>query len=74
MKPITYEDGQEVRVGDIVSVKSLFSKKEGKVVYVCDVNKPFGPNKNDYGISIQIGETKVLWGLPDKNTKLISRA
>jgi len=74
MKPITYEDDQEVRVGDIVSVKSLFSKKEGKVVYVCDVNKPFGPNKNDYGISIRFDGGKERWGLPDKNTKLISRA
>ena len=73
MKPITYVDGQEVKVGDIVSIKKLFSSQVGKVIYVCDVDKPFGPNKNDYGISIRFDGGTERWGLPDKNTKLISR-
>lgn len=74
VRPVTYTDGKPVLVGDVVELSSFLGEKTGEVIYVCDIEKPLGPNgKNDYGISIRFENGEEFWGLPDKKTKLISR-
>lgn len=75
MRQITYTDGQVVKQGDYVQVSlALFRKRHGKVVYVYDPSRPSGPNgDNDYGVSIRLDDGQELWGVPEKNIKLVSR-
>lgn len=76
MKAITYSDGNLVKLGDLVVVKSAFGRERtGKVIYVYDPHHLSGPNgKNDYGISIRFENGNEIWGVPDKNTTLLSRS
>ena len=74
MEPIRYTTGELVEVGDEVEVRRRFRTVRGIVSGVYDPGMPIVPNgDNEYGINIRISEGRYLWGLPNKNTRLIAK-
>ena len=75
MKEIKYLSGEVVKVGDLVEIKRLIRRPlRGEVISVYDPLKPSPPKgENDYGVSIKLEDESFFWGIPNKETILISR-